>query len=145
MTSTVPTTTTTTAPTSDTDETVRFDIAGRFIDGISVRDFDAVVATLADDVTFRALLPTRVLDLHGTAAVRGAFDTWFGNAERWEMVEAVVGEVGGCVHLRWRVRLTKPNLGPGDFLVEQQVYAHAGPGGRLADVSLMCTGFRKAV
>jgi hypothetical protein len=127
------------------DETLRFDIAGRFIDGIAARDFDAVVSTLTEDVTFRALLPTRMLDLHGSADVRSVFDIWFGNAERWEMVEAVVGEVGGCVHLRWRVRLTKPNLGPGDFLVEQQVYAHAGPDGRLGDVALMCTGFRKAV
>jgi hypothetical protein len=124
------------------DEAVSLAVAGRFIDGIAARDFDAVVGALTDDVTFRALLPRRVLDLDGRDAVRSAFDTWFGGAEQWELAEAVVGEVGGRIHLRWRVRLTNPQVGPGSYLVEQQVYADAGPDGRLRDVALMCTGFR---
>jgi SnoaL-like domain len=124
-----------------TDETLRFAVAGRFIDGIGARDFDAVVGTLTDDVTFRALLPRKVLDHSGRDAVRRVLDTWFGAAERWELVEAVVGEVGGRVHLRWRLRLTNPDVGPGNFLVEQQVYADAGPDGRLRDVALLCSGY----
>ena len=76
--------------------------------------------------------------------MRSAFETWFGSAERWDMTEAVVGEVGGLVHLRWRIRLTKPDLGPDAVLVEQQAYAHAGADGRLRDVALLCTGFRPA-
>lgn len=125
-----------------TDEALSLAVAGGLIDGIAARDFDAVVGALTDDVAFRALLPRRVLDLEGRNAVRAAFDTWFGGAERWELAEAVVGEVGGRIHLRWRLRLTDPHLGPGSFLVEQQVYADAGPDGRLRDVALMCTGFR---
>ena len=124
------------------DEALSLAVAGRFIDGLAARDFDAVVATLADDVHFRALLPSRELDLVGRDAVRATFDTWFGGAEHWELTEAVVGEVGGRVHLRWRVRLTRPSLGPGPFLVEQQVYADAASDGRLHGVALLCTGFR---
>jgi hypothetical protein len=112
------------------------------IDGLAARDFDAVVDTLAPDVRFRALLPLRVLDLGGRNEVRSTLDAWFGAAGRWEMVEAVVGEVGGRVHLRWRLRLTNPDRGPGTFLVEQQVYADASPDGRLCDVALLCTGYR---
>ncbi len=117
-------------------------VAGRFVDGLGARDFDAVVATLTDDVRFRALLPGRVLDLHDRDAVRATFETWFGGAERWDLVEAVVGDVGGRLHLRWRLSVTHPRVGPGDLLVEQQVYADAGPDGRLSDVALLCTGFR---
>jgi ketosteroid isomerase-like protein len=117
-------------------------VAGRLIDGLAARDFDAVVDTLAPDVRFRALLPLRVLDLGGRNEVRSTLDAWFGAAGRWEMVEAVVGEVGGRVHLRWRLRLTNPDRGPGTFLVEQQVYADASPDGRLCDVALLCTGYR---
>lgn len=116
-------------------------VAGRLIDGLAA-DFDAVVSTLADDVTFRALLPGRVLDLDGSEAVRSTLDVWFGGAKRWDLVEAVVGNVGGRVHLRWRLRLTNPEVGPGTFLVEQQVYADAGPDDRLRDVALLCTGYR---
>ena len=116
--------------------------AGRFIDGLAARDFDTVVGVLADDVAFRALLPRRVLELAGRDAVRSTFDTWFGGAERWDLVEAVVGEVGGRIHLRWRLHLTNPDVGPGNFLVEQQIYADAGADGRLRDVALLCTGYR---
>lgn len=132
-------TTRTEQPTSA--EALGFAVAGQFIDGLAARDFDAVVGTLADDVAFRALLPSRVLDLHGSAAVRSTFDKWFAGAERWELVEAVVGEVGGRIHLRWRLRLTNPDVGPGTFLVEQQVYADAGSDGRLRNLALLCTGF----
>ncbi len=116
--------------------------AALIIDGLAARDFDSVVAAMTDDVRFRALLPSRMLDLDDRDAVRAVFDVWFGDAERWDLVEAVVGEVGGRVHLRWRVNLTKPGIGPGNLLVEQQVYADLGPDGRLCDVALMCTGFR---
>ncbi len=127
---------------SNDDGALSLAVAGRFIDGLGARDFDGVVATLADDVHFRALLPSRVLDLTGRNAVRTTFDTWFGDAERWDLVEAVVGEVGGRVHLRWRLSLTNPQVAAGNLLVEQQVYADAGPDGRLQDVALLCTGYR---
>jgi hypothetical protein len=123
------------------EEHLSFAMAGRLVDGLAARDFDAVVATLADDVSFRALLPRRVLDVDGIDSVRAVLDTWFGRADRWEVVEAVVGEIAGRIHLRWRVRLTDPNLGPGPFLVEQQVYADASADGRLRDVALICTGY----
>jgi len=139
MTSTATPTDPTTVP---ADDALSFEVAGRFVDGLAARDFDLLAGTLADGVRFRALLPRRVLDLEGADAVRSTFVRWFGGAERWEMVEAVVGEVGGRVHLHWRVRLTDPGIGEGTLLVEQQVYADAGADGRLRDVALLCTGYR---
>lgn len=127
---------------SGSEDHVSLAAAGRFIDGLAARDFDAVVGTLDDEVAFRALLPSRVLDVKGSGAVRSTLDAWFGRAEQWELVEAVVGEVGGRMHLRWRLRLTNPTVGPGTFLVEQQVYADLGADGRLRDVALLCTGYR---
>lgn len=124
-----------------TGEALSLAAAGRFIDGLAARDFDAAVGALADDVAFRALLPSRVLDLDGSDAVRSTLDTWFGGAERWELVDAVVGEVGGRIYLRWRLRLTNPDVGPGNFLVEQQAYANAGADGLLRDFALLCTGY----
>ena len=116
--------------------------AGQFIAGFAARDLDVVAGTLADDVRFRALLPRRFLDLEGRAAFRATLETWFGSADQWELVEAVLGEVAGRIHLRWRLRLSRPDLGPGTFVVEQQVYADAGSDGALRDVALLCTGFR---
>ena len=128
--------------TSAVDGSPSFAAAGRLIDGLAVRDFGAIAATFTDDVRFRAVLPKRILDLESREAARAAFETWFATAEHWELVEAVLGEVGGRVHLRWRLRVTKPELGPGTFIVEQQVYADADADGTLRDVALLCTGFR---
>jgi hypothetical protein len=131
-----------TVPTVPTAAALGLAVAGRFVDALTARDFDLLAGTLADGVRFRALLPRRVLDLEGVDAVRSTFERWFGGAERWEVVDAVVGEVGGRVHLGWRVRLTDPVIGEGALLVEQQVYADAGTDGRLSDVALLCTGYR---
>jgi|SRR5579875_842857 len=128
--------------TSRAGEQLSLAVAAHFIDGLAARDFDAAVRAVDEDVAFRALLPRRVLDLRGRDAVRSTLDTWFGGADRWELVEAVVGEVGGRIHLHWRIRLTNPDVGPGLFLVEQQVYADAGADGTLRDVALLCTGYR---
>ncbi len=125
-----------------TDEPRGLAVVGRIIDGLFARDFDAVASALTDDVTFRALLPSRILELNGSDAVRSVFHGWFDGAERWELIEAVAGEVGDRIHLHWRLRLTNPELGPGAFLVEQQVYADPGPDGRLRDVALLCSGYR---
>jgi hypothetical protein len=121
--------------------TTSLEVAGRLVDGLLARDFDRLAGTFTDQVRFRALLPGRTLELEGPDAVRAAFTRWFGDAERWEVVEAVVGEVAGRVHLCWRVRLARPDLGEGTFVVEQQVYADAAADGRLGDVALLCTGY----
>lgn len=143
MTSTAPTQTDpATVTTVPPGEALSLEVAGRFVDALAARDFDLLAGTLADGVHFRALLPSRVLDLEGPDAVRSTFTRWFGGAERWDVVEAVVGEVGGRIHLGWRVRLTDPGIGEGTLLVEQQVYANADPDGRLRDVALLCTGYR---
>jgi len=126
----------------DAGEALSFVVAGRLIDALAARDFDAIAGAFADDVVFRALLPRRVLELEGTDAVRGTFTRWFGNADRWELTEAVIGEVGGRLHLRWRVRMTDAQISDGAIVVEQQVYADGGADGRLRDVALMCTGYR---
>lgn len=123
-------------------DTLMLAVASQVIDGLAARDFDTVAGAFTDDVAFRALLPNRVLDLHGADAVRTTFKTWFGGAERWDLVEAVVGEVGGRLHLRWRLQLTNPQVGPGNYIVEQQIYADAAADGRLRDVALLCTGYR---
>jgi hypothetical protein len=117
--------------------------AARVVDGLAARDFGTVVGALDQDVAFRALLPRQTLEVGGRDAVRSTLEGWFGGAGRWELVEAVVGEVGGRIHLRWRIRLTNPRVGPGVFLVEQQVYADAGADGLLRDVALLCTGYRR--
>ena len=80
----------------------------------------------------------------GTAPRRSPaqFARWFGDTEDFELIEATVGEVGGRLHLHWRLRLQAERLGAGWFTVEQQAYADTADGGRIARLDLLCTGYR---
>jgi hypothetical protein len=78
----------------------------------------------------------------GAEVIAGQFAGWFGDTEDFDLVDAAVGEVGGRLHLRWRLRLQAERLGTGWFTVEQQAYADADDRGRIARLDLLCTGYR---
>jgi len=77
----------------------------------------------------------------GARRDRATFARWFGDTDEFDLVEAVVGEVGARLHLRWRARLRAARLGDGWFVVEQQVYADTTADGRIARMSLLCSGY----
>jgi hypothetical protein len=118
-----------------------FSVAGAFLDGLAARDFPRIAATLDDAAHLSALLPRGLAEWDGATQISAAFRRWFGDAERFELVEAVVGEVGSRIHLHWRVRVQAQARGDGWFVVEQQVYADTGPDGRIVRLFLLCSGF----
>ncbi len=128
--------TTTTAPTGP-----QFATAGLFIDRLTAGDFDRLVVALEHDVTLSALLPRGFREWEGRDAVCGAFTTWFGGFDEYEMLDASVGQVGARLQLRWRLHVRGGRLGPQDFVVEQHCYADAGPNGRIQHLALVCSGF----
>jgi SnoaL-like domain len=115
--------------------------ADAFLDGLAAQDFARLGGALASDACLRALLPSGPREWTGAKAIADRFARWFGGTEDFELVEAAVSEVGGRLHLHWRLRLRAERLGAGWFTVEQQVYADAD-GGRIAWLDLLCTGYR---
>jgi hypothetical protein len=120
----------------------QFALAGSFLEGLAAQDFARFGDVLAADARLRALLPLGLREWTGARAIAGVFAQWFGDTEEFDLVEATVGEVGGRLHLQWRLRLRAGRLGPGWFIVEQQAYADTGQGGRIARMDLLCTGYR---
>ena len=127
----------TTAPTDHAAAT-----AASFLQGLADQDFAQLGGALAADARLRALLPKGLREWTGAEAVAGQFARWFGDTEDFELVEAALGDVGGRLQLRWRLRLRAERLGAGWFTVEQQAYGDAGEDGRLARIDLVCTGYR---
>jgi hypothetical protein len=117
-------------------------LAGAFLQGLADQDFDALVGTLAADARLRALVPKGLREWTGGEEIAGQFARWFGDTGDFELVEATLGEVGGRLQLRWRLRLRAERLGAGWFTVEQQAYADAGEDGRIDRLDLVCTGYR---
>src|SRR5579859_7105933 len=128
--------------TSTTAPVPQFAVAGAFLEGLAAQDFAKLGGALAADARLRALLLPGPFEWTGAEVIAGEFAGWFGGTENFELVEATVGEVGGRLHLHWRLRLRAERLGPGWFTVEQQSYADTGVDGRISGLDLLCTGYR---
>jgi hypothetical protein len=133
---------TTTAPGHSAAAVPQFALAGVFLEGLSAQDFDRLGGALATDAQLRALLPVGPREWAGADVIAAQFASWFGDTSDFEAVEAAVGEVGGRLHLHWRLRLRAERLGAGWFTVEQQAYADTDDSGRFARLDLLCTGYR---
>lgn len=120
-----------------------FALAGSFLEGLAAQDFTRLGGALAAEARLRALLPPGLHEWTGAEVIAGQFAVWFGDTEDFELLEATVGEVGGRLHLHWRLRLRAQRLGTGWFTVEQQAYADTDNGGRIARLDLLCTGYRR--
>jgi hypothetical protein len=120
----------------------QFALAGSLLEGLAAQDFAQLRGALAADARLRALLPPGLREWSGAQVIADRFAGWFGDTQDFDLVEATVGEVGGRLHLHWRLRLRAERLGTGWFTVEQQAYADTDDGGRIAQIDLLCTGYR---
>jgi hypothetical protein len=116
--------------------------ADAFLEGLAAQDFAQLSDVVACDGRLRALLPGGLREWTGAEVIADRFALWFGDTEEFELVEATVGEVGGRLHLHWRLRLRAERLGRGWFTVEQHAYADTDESGRIARLDLLCAGYR---
>lgn len=126
----------------DQQRVAAWSVGGVFVEAFAHRDYRRMAATLAPDVCLRAMLPTGPKDWRGADAVAEVFRSWFGAAQDFELVDATVGEVGGRLHLSWRVRVRPAPFerGTGWHVIEQQAYVDADH--TIRSVDLLCSGFR---
>jgi hypothetical protein len=119
----------------------RWSLGGMFLEAFANRDYQQMAATLSPDVRLRATLPREPMDCRGASTVAEVFGSWFGGAEDFELVDAAVGEIGGRLHLSWRVRVRPAPFGIGEgwHVIEQQAYADAGES--ISSLDLLCSGF----
>ncbi len=119
----------------------RWSVGGVFLEALATRDYEQMASTLSEGVKFRAMLPPGPMDWSGAKKVAGVFTSWFGDAEDFEVVDATVGEIGGRLHLSWRLRVRPAPSGIGDgwHTIEQQAYADATE--TIETLDLLCSGF----
>ena len=116
------------------------DVARTFVAAVVEQDFARLRGTVVPEVHLRALLPGGLREWTGAGPVVHRFARWFGDTRRFEPIERGSGELGGRIHLRWRVRMHADRLGPGPFVVEQVAFGDL-EGGRIARLDLLCTGY----
>ena len=119
----------------------RWSVGGILLEALANRDYARMAITLAPNVRFRALLPPGPQEYNGPDAVTGAFRSWFGDVDEFELVDAAVGEVGGRLHLSWRIRVRPAPFGIGEgwHVIEQHAYADTTVA--IDTLDLVCSGF----
>jgi SnoaL-like protein len=120
----------------------RWSIAGLFLEGLTTRDYERLAATLHQGVRFRALLPPGPSEWHGRAETADVFRSWFGQSDRFEVVDATVGEIAGRLQMTWRIRLRPApfEIGDGWHVIEQHAFADIAES--IETLDLVCSGFR---
>lgn len=121
--------------------TARWSVGGVFLEALTNRDYPRLARTLSPEVRFRAMLPPGPMNWAGPDQVADTFRSWFGSAQDFELLDATVGEIGGRLHLSWRVRVRPAPFGIGEgwHVIEQQAYADATD--TIDALDLLCSGF----
>lgn len=115
--------------------------AQSFVSALSDGDFARLEEALEHEAYLSALLPDGFREWHGAAEIARVFAGWFGEVDELTAVSASVSRLGPCVKLHWRLRVRAERLAEVPVLVEQQVFADAGPTSRIQSMSLLCSGF----
>lgn len=127
-------------PDADAPTATRWSVGGLLLEAIATRDFAGMGDCFDPGATMRALLPRGPAEFRGVTEITDAFRLWFGGAERFEVLDGTVGEVGGRLHVAWRLRVDgTPRGDDGWHVIEQQAYVRAGD--RIEALDLLCTGF----
>jgi HD-GYP domain-containing protein (c-di-GMP phosphodiesterase class II) len=105
------------------------------------RDFDRMPDCFEPTATMRALLPSGPTEVQGATQIVESLRTWFGGADEFEVLDGTVGEVGGRLHVAWRLRLHPTPWGDDAWhVIEQQTYLRAGE--HIDAIDLLCSGFQ---
>ena len=124
----------------DTSMGTRWSVGGLLLEALAARDFDGMADCFEPTAAMRALLPPGLAECQGADEIVDSLRSWFGGAEDFEVVDGTVGEIGGRVHVAWRLRMRPTPWGADAWhVIEQQAYLQAGE--RIAAIDLLCSGF----
>jgi hypothetical protein len=114
-------------------------VAARLVDAIAGRDFAAAESCFAPDARMRALVPLRLRDESGAAAIVARMRFWWEEGDDHELVDSELESLADRIRFRWRIRHSDPELG---LCVQEQSGYLACAGDRIATLNLVCSGDR---
>lgn len=124
-----------------TPATTRWSVGGLLLESLAARDFARLSECFEPAATMRALLPSGPAEFQDATQIVESLRSWFGGAEEFEVLDGTVSEVGGRLHVAWRLRLRPTPWGDDAWhVIEQQTYLRAGE--RIDAIDLLCSGFQ---
>lgn len=113
-------------------------VAASFVEALATRDFGALERLFEAEVRFRAIVPRGLREAATASDAVGWLRRWFGEADSIELLGSDVDSVADRTYLRYRFRVHEAGE---TTLIEQHGFATVADG-RIADFSLVCSGFR---
>lgn len=114
-------------------------LGASFAHAVARKDHARVLELLHPDVDFRAMTPSRIWEAEQPDDVIGALQTWFGDDDSIEDIEALdTDRFADRERVGYRFRVRNDD---GRHLVEQQAYLSEREG-RIGWLRIMCAGYR---
>lgn len=110
-----------------------------FLEALEEQNFSRLETLFAPQVRFRALVPSGVREGQTADEATGWLQRWFGDADEFQFVQSAADQVFDRLYLHYRLRLHDAKNGW--RVIEQQAYCDVRDG-RIADMWLLCSGFR---
>src|SRR5437660_1628135 len=112
----------------------------RFLELLSARDFERLVASLASDAHARFLLPHGLEEYDGRDAIVARIRSWFESASVFDLAASTEAQVGMRHRISWRFNVVRDGSRQ---VIEQLAYLDLGPQG-IERIDLLCSGFLAA-
>ena len=126
---------------AETPTTTGWSVGGLLLEALAARDFTRMSDCFEPAATMRALLPPGLVECQSATQIVESIRSWFGAAEEFEVLDGTVGEVGGRLHVAWRLRLHPTPWGDDAWhVIEQQAYLRAAE--RIDAIALLCSGIQ---
>jgi hypothetical protein len=116
-------------------------IGQMFIDNQSEKKFEDLAYLFADNILFRALIPSSLVTSNKPSEAAKNFHKWFNTEDpgRYEVLDFNTEVMVDCLHIYYKIfRTYKDN----SYNVEQHLYCEV-EAGKIQKLSLLCSGFRK--
>jgi TusA-related sulfurtransferase len=110
-----------------------------FLESLGAQDFERLEALFAPQVRFRALVPSGLREARTARDAAGWLRHWFGEADVLRVLQSTAGLALDRLYLSYRLQLHEPV--DGWSVIEQHAYCSVQEG-RIADMWLLCSGFR---
>jgi hypothetical protein len=118
-------------------------VGSLLLEALAARDFTRMSDCFEPAATMRALLPPGLVECVGATQIVENIRGWFGQAEEFEVLDRTISEVGGRLHVSWRLRLHPTPWGDDAWhVIEQHTFLQAGE--HIDSIDLMCSGFQPA-
>ncbi len=114
-------------------------IGKSFIASLAAQDFQHIESIFEPQVRFRALVPARLCEGNTASEAIDWLRRWFGDADEIRVLQSVASQVFDRLRLNYRLRVH--DVLNGWRVIEQQAYGNV-QGGQIADLWLICSGFR---